>query len=67
MLFLQLKNRDVRPIEYDAETTAQMISAAVEKTTDLFNMFSAGQVPYEYRETGDRKYKAYDDLARVDD
>lgn len=67
MMFLQLKNGDVRPIAYDADTTAQMISAAVAKTTELVNMYSAGAAPYEYRETGDKKYQAYDDLARVRD
>lgn len=64
MTFLQLKNGDVREILYDAQTTAQMIDAAVAKTVELVNMYSAGSAPYEYRETGDRKYQAYDDLAR---
>ena len=67
MMFLQLKNNDVRAIKYDSETTEKMISAAVEKTTGLINMFSVGRAPYEYRETNDRKYKAYDDFARCDD
>lgn len=67
MRFLQLKNNDARVIEYDAETTAQMMQAAVDKTTGLFNIYSAGGAGYEYRETGDQKYKAYDDLARVKD
>ena len=67
MAFLQLRNNDVKRIEYDAETTAQMISAAINKTTELFNIYCAGNAPYEYHETGDMKYKAYDDLARVDD
>ena len=67
MAFLQLRNNDVKRIEYDADTTAKMIKAAVDKTTELFNMFSAGNAPYEYHETGDQKYKTYDDLARIDD
>ncbi len=67
MRFLQLKNNDVRVIEYDVEKTAQMMQAAVDKTTQLFNMYSAGAAPYEYYETNDRKYKAYDDLARIKD
>ena len=67
MAFLQLRNNDVKRIEYDAETTALMIDAAIDKTTQLFNMFSAGNAPYEYHETGDQKYKAYDDFARVGD
>ncbi len=67
MVFLQLRNNDVARIEYDAETTQQMIDAAVEKTTALFNMYTAGNAPYEYHETGDIRYKVYDDLARIDD
>lgn len=67
MRFLQLKNNDARVIEYDAEQTAQMMRMAVDKTTELFNIYSAGAAAYEYRETGDQKYKVYDDLARVKD
>ena len=67
MVFLQLRNNDVKKIEYDAETTANMINAAIDKTTELFNMYSAGNAPYEYHETSDIRYKAYDDLARVND
>ena len=67
MVFLQLRNNDVARIEYDSETTQQMIDAAIQKTTELFNMYSAGSAPYEYHETGDIKYKAYDDLARIND
>ncbi|MBQ0013427.1 MAG: PD-(D/E)XK nuclease family protein [Proteobacteria bacterium] len=67
MLFLQLQNNNVKPIEYDAVTTKSMIDAAIEKTTQLFNMYSAGQVPYEYYENNEPKYKMYDDLARRND
>ena len=67
MRFLQLKNNDARVIEYDAEQTAQMMRMAVDKTTELFNIYSASAAAYEYRETGDQKYKVYDDLARVRD
>ncbi len=67
MRFLQLKNNDARIIEYDAETTAQMMRAAHDKVVDLFNIYSAGGASYEYRETGDQKYKVYDDLARIKD
>lgn len=67
MRFLQLKNNDARVIEYDAEKTAQMMRVAVDKTTELFNIYSAGVAAYEYRETGDNKYKQYDDLARIKD
>lgn len=67
MRFLQLRNNDARVIEYDADVTAQMMRAAVDKVTELFNIYSVGAVGYEYRETGDQKYKVYDDLARVKD
>lgn len=67
MIFLQLKHNDVKPKRYDENTTEIMMNAAVEKTKELINIFSVGTAPYEYRETGDRKYKAYDDLARCDD
>ena len=64
MKFLQLKNNDTRPIEYDSATTDIMIKAAVTKVTELFNMYSAGGAPYEYYETSELKYKQYDDFAR---
>ena len=65
MKFLQLKNNDIRVIEYDEQTTQQMINAAVAKTTELFNIYSAGGAGYEYHETSDRKYRQFDDLKRV--
>jgi RecB family exonuclease len=46
MKFLQLKNNDVRVIEYNSETTQEMINAAVNKVTELFNMYSAGAAGY---------------------
>ena len=67
MIFLQLQNNNVKPIEYDPDTTRLMIRAAVDKTTEMFNIFTAGNAPYEYHETGDNRYSAYDDLARVND
>ena len=67
MMFLQLRNNDARPILYDADTTAQMIHAAVDKTTELINIFSVGRAPYENRPTSDQKYRTYDDLARTRD
>lgn len=67
MRFLQLRNNDARVIEYDADATREMMCAAVDKVTELFNIYSAGGAGYEYRETGDQKYKIYDDLARVKD
>ncbi len=62
--FLQLRNNDLKLVQYDADVTAQMMMAAKIKVTDLVNMYSAGGAAYEYYETGDAKYKAYDDLAR---
>ena len=67
MVFLQLQNNHVMPIEYDADTTQLMINAAVTKATEVINMFSAGRAPYEYHETSDARYKAFDDLARTND
>ncbi len=67
MRFLQLKNNDVRVIEYDAGDTAEMINAAINKTTEIINMYSAGGATYEYRDTNDAKYRTYDDLARTRD
>lgn len=67
MMFLQLRNGDVRPIEYNAESTQQMINAAVEKVKQMIDIFLVGRAPYEYRQTGEAKYKMYDDLARCDD
>ena len=67
MMFLQLRNNNVERIEYDADTTATMIRAAIDKTTELVNMFSAGRAPYENRPNSDPKYRTYDDLARTRD
>jgi len=67
MKFLQLKSGDVRIVPYDEQQTQQYIAAAIEKVTELFNIYSAGGAGYEYRETGDYKYKGYDDLARIKD
>jgi RecB family exonuclease len=67
MMFLQLRNNNVTRIEYDAATTATMIRAAVNKTTDIIEMFSIGRAPYENRPNSDPKYKQFDDLARTRD
>ena len=67
MAFMQLKNFDAKMIWYTAQDVVDMMNAAIAKVTDLVKMYSCGDAPYEYRETGDAKYKAYDDLARVDD
>jgi hypothetical protein len=67
MMFLQMKNGDVKPIAYDSEMTDTFIKSATDKVTELFNIYTIGNAPYEYRETGEDKYKIYDDLARVKD
>ncbi len=67
MQFLQLKSGDAKIIKYDTEETAIAINAAYSKVTELFNMYSAGAAEYEYRRTGDTKYKEYDDFARADE
>lgn len=67
MMFLQLKNNDVRTINYDSIATQQMIDAAVDKVKQMIDIFLVGRAPYEYRQTNDLKYKAYDDLARCND
>jgi len=65
--FLQLKNRKVETIEYFGEQAQKMIEASVQKVSELFGRYSNDFELYEYYETSDAKYKAYDDLARVDD
>ena len=67
IVFMQLKNFDAKMVWYDEQDVAQMMRAAIDKVTELVNMYSVGNAPYEYRETSDKKYRAYDDLARVDD
>ena len=67
MRFLQLKNNDVRLIEYDAQTTQMMIDAAYNKIQELFQMYSAGGAEYENRPNSDQKYRNYDDLVRAYD
>ena len=65
--FLQLKSGDTRIIEYDSDQTDFMINAAVNKVTELFNMYSVGRAPYKYLRTGEQKYKNFDDFARADE
>ena len=67
MIFLQLKNNDVRPITYTSAETQEMIDAAVMRAKQMIDIFLVGRAPYEYRQTNEAKYHAYDDLARVDD
>lgn len=64
MQFLQLKNNDVRLIEYDQFETAEMMRAAKDKITEVFNIYSAGGAAYKYFDTGNQRYTLYDDLAR---
>ena len=67
MVFMQLKNFDVRMIWYDSNDVIQMMNSAIAKVTDLVKQYFCGNALYEYRETNDAKYKAFDDLARIDD
>lgn len=67
IMFLQLRSGDVRAIMYDAQETSEMITAALDKVDALFRQYTAGAAEYEYRVQSDAKYRAYDDLARVDD
>ncbi|MCL1902099.1 MAG: PD-(D/E)XK nuclease family protein [Alphaproteobacteria bacterium] len=67
MKFLSLGRDKCGMIEYAGTDAADKISAALAKTKELFDMYSAGSAAYEYRETNGEKYKAYDDLARVRD
>lgn len=65
--FLQLKNNDIKLIEYSGEQLQKMIDASVQKASELFGRYGKDFEVYEYYETSDQKYKAYDDLARVKD
>ena len=67
MVFMQLKNFNAKMIWYDENDVRNMMDAAIAKVTDLVRVYVYGNAPYEYRATGDEKYKSYDDLARVDD
>ncbi len=67
MQFLQLKNGDVRLIEYSSEQTAEMMRVAHERVQELFNIYSAGGAGYEYRPNTDQKYRGYDDFARAEE
>ncbi len=67
MMFVQLRAGDVRTITYDAQQTSEMMAAAIDKLTALFQQYTAGAAEYEYRVQSDAKYRAYDDLARADD
>ena len=64
---MQLKSGDTRVIEFNDSDAQNMVNAAKLKVTELFNMYSAGGAPYEYYKTGDIKYSAYGDFARIDE
>ncbi len=67
MQFLQLQNNNVKLIEYSGDQAQNMINSSVQKVSELFGRYSKDAEPYEYYETSDPKYKAYDDLARAND
>ncbi|NMA32521.1 MAG: hypothetical protein GX944_01155 [Alphaproteobacteria bacterium] len=65
--FLQLKNNDIKLIEYSDEQLQTMIDASVQKISELFGRYGKDFEAYEYYETSNQRYKSYDDLARVKD
>lgn len=69
MKFLQLQRRKVRVVQVPRMMKdIDVIRAAYDKAAEVFRIYSSGNTPYEYRPTrGSLKYKAWDDLARVDD
>ena len=56
MMFLQLKNNDVKKIVYDEKTTAKMMSSAVDKVNNLINIFSVACFSIFIWSLSDRKY-----------
>lgn len=69
MRFLQLQKKNVRSVEVPRMIKdVDVIQSAYDKAAEVFRIYSAGNMPYEYRPTkGSIKYRAWDDLARVDD
>ncbi|MDR1361424.1 MAG: PD-(D/E)XK nuclease family protein [Rickettsiales bacterium] len=67
MKFLQLQRGRMEWKIYDGADARQMIENTVQKTAELFGQYGKDGAAYEYLETGDAKYKSYDDLARVGD
>ena len=66
--FLQLKNNDLKLVEYSDDEAQTMIDNTVQKVKELFGQYSTNKVAeYEYREVVGAKYHEYDDLARVGD
>ena len=62
MAILQLKRKNVKLIEYDAEQTAAAIAAVKDKLNYLFNI-----TEYARPEHVEEKYRDFDDLARAAD
>ncbi len=67
MQFLQLRNNDIKLVEYSGDEAKSMIEASVQKLKELFGRYANDLEPYEYYENTEEKYKSYDDLARVKD
>lgn len=67
MVFMYLKNSKENMYWIDSEDVAGMMDAAIQKTKEVIDMFAVGNAPYKYRKLNDRKYREFDDLARVDD
>ena len=67
ILFLQLRNRDCCLIEYSGDAADIMINAARNRVEQLFNQYGHDGAAYEYFETGNAKYNAWDDLRRAND
>ena len=66
MKFVSLARGKCEMISYDGDDLSAKCDAAIAKTKEQFDVFSAGAAPYVYRETNIKKYKEYDDLARID-
>ncbi len=69
MRFLQLQKRNVRVVDVPRVIdNIDIVQAAYDKAVEVFRVYSVAGAPYEYRQTNSSmKYKAWDDLARVDD
>lgn len=66
--FLQLKNGDLKFIEYSESVAQEMIDNTVQKIKQLFGQYSGDTVAeYKYRESVGEKYHEWDDLARIND
>ena len=65
--FLKLTRNDMEIQNYTPEETQVFIEAAQNKTQELFNMYVAGNKPYEYRRYCDNTYKRCKEFARADE